>query len=213
MEQQLNPVGVLRVYRVEEGKTSHVRTLSEGYVGLFTHYVKRRSLLCRGDQCDQATHKLDRVWKGYAAVERWEADIGKWLPCVLEISESLELDLRGRWRRGQIWEFFRDLPIQGKKQPITGKLQEEHDPAKMPPAFDFKPVLMHLYHTQALPLGALNPMPPRIIVQASDGEGPAILVSEGAGKPAVDPQVQRRFEEWKRTGKFTPTEKKQERGY
>lgn len=211
METQPNALGILRVFRIEEGTTVHARTLSDGYLGLFTHYVKRRSVLCQGEDCEAAIHRAGKIWKGYAAVELWNAPTNRWNPFVLEITESLELDLRGIWKRGQVWEFYRELPVKKKSMPISGKLLEERDPTTVPPAFDFRPVLLHLYHVHQIHLGALNPMPPRVIVKASEGDGPAILSSERNGTPTVDPEVERQFQEFLRTGKKTPTEKKLER--
>jgi hypothetical protein len=177
MQQESPRAGVLRIFRVEEGTTVHARVLSEGYQGLFTHYARGRSVYCAGEKCDSTVHKLDRVWKGYAAVELWNVATKRWNPVVLEISEALELDLRGLWKRGQVWEFWRDVPTKKKSMPIMGKLHAERDPATFPPAFDYKPVLLHLYHIQAVHLGSLNPMPPRVIVTESEGEGPDVVTS------------------------------------
>jgi len=204
-------VGVLRVFRIEEGTTVHARTLSDGYKGVFTHYVKRRSVLCGGDDCDGPTHKTPKIWKGYAAVELWNAATNHWNPFVLEITESLELDLRGKWRRGQVWEFYREMPTKKKSMPITGKLLEERDPSSVPPEFDYRPVLLHLYHVHAIHLGVLNPMPPRVIVEASEGNGPAILAGAGAGKPQMDAETEQKYQEFMNKMKKTPTEKKLER--
>lgn len=211
MQSEAGRIGVLRVFRVEEGTTVHARTLSDGYSGLITHYYKKRSLICRGDDCDSMIHKTERVWKGYAAVELWNAATKLWNPWVLEITESLELDLRGKWKRGQVWEFYRDTPTKGKAMPITGKLLEERDPATMPPAFEFRPVLLHLYHVHAIHLGALNPMPPRVLVQASEGDAPKILSTAENGKPVVDAETEQKYQEFLNRNKRTPTEKKLER--
>lgn len=212
MEPASSSIRTLRVFRVEEGTTSHVRTLSQSYSGLFTHFVRGQgSKYCRGDKCDTITHKLDRVWKGYAAVEVWNVSAENWMPAALEISEALELDFRGLWRRGQEWELFRDFP-QGKKkkkQPVIGKLHKEHDPASMPPTFDFRPVLLHLYHVEIIQLGDDNPMPPRIIIADSVGEAPAAIQGIRSDKDPIDPEAERKWREQLNTRYRTPTERKQ----
>jgi len=208
MEPDTRRTGVLRVFRVEEGATVHARTLSDGYSGLFTHYVKGRSVYCQGDKCEAQVHKADKVWKGYAAVELWDSSCKKWNPVVLEISESLELDLRGLWRRGQVWEFYRELPTKKKSMPIMGKLLEERDAAAFPLAFDFKAVLLHLYHVHAIHLGTLNPMPPRVIVTQSDGDGPAILAEVPKVQAELDPEKVAAFRKRMNLDRKTPTERK-----
>jgi hypothetical protein len=209
MQQETPRVGVLRIFRVEEGTTVHARVLSEGYRGIFTHYARGRSVYCQGDKCEATLHKLDRVWKGYAAVELWNVATKKWNPVVLEISEALELDLRGFWKRGQVWEFYRDLPTKKKSMPIMGKLLEERDPLAMPPEFDFKPVLLHLYHVQSIRLDCLNPMPPRVMVTESDGAGPTILDPiRDAQTAAVDPEKEAEFRKRFNLDRKSPTERK-----
>jgi len=198
----------LRIFRVEEGTTVHARTLSDGYAGLFTHYTRGRSVYCKGDQCDSVVHKVDRIWKGYAAVELWNVATKKWTPVVLEISEALELDLRGLWKRGQVWEFYRDRPTSKKAMPIMGKLLEERGPDSVPPPFDFKAVLMHLYHQPIIHLGALNPMPARILVLDSEGAPPAILEPAKVDEKPVDPKVEEEFRKRFNLNKRTPTERK-----
>lgn len=199
---------VLRVFRVKEGTTVHARTLSDGYSGLFTHYVRGRSVYCQGEKCEATVHRTDKVWKGYAAVELWNVATKKWTPAVLEITEALELDLRGLWKRGQVWEFYRDTPIQKKKMPIMGKLLEERDPASLPPAFDFRSVLLHLYHVEAVHLGVLNPMPPRVILADSEGDGPAILEEAPKGEQSYDPEQIAAFRKKLAADRKSPTERK-----
>lgn len=208
MSQEDEPVRVLRVFRVEEGTSVHARILSEKYSGLFTHYCKGRSHYCKGAQCEPLLHKMDRVWKGYASVELWNAGMKKWTPVVLEISEALELDLRGLWARGQVWEFYRDRPAKKKPAPTMGKLLEEREPATMPPPFDFKAVLLHLYHVEQVNLGCMNPMPPRVVVVDSDGDGPAILGDQQTGKPIIDPAIEAEWQKKFQHGRKSPTEKK-----
>lgn len=203
------PAGrVLRVFRVEPGTTCIARTLSDQYGGLFTHYVRGRSHLCIGEDCQPLIHKTDRYWKGYAAVEIWEQARRVWTPWCLEITEHLELDLRGLFRRGQVWEFWRDGQTGKKATACQAKLLEERDPEKFPKAFDFVPVLKHLYHVPAINLQAKNPLPPRVIVEESEGDGPAIYETFGKPAPAFEGSAQEAWQRYQNEKKKTPTERK-----
>lgn len=172
-------LGVLpiQIFRVDPGAAHFLRMLSEDYRGLFTHYKPGKgSVICLGDKtCETTLHKLDRLWKGYACAEVWGEKTQKWWPTVLEISESLELDFRGLFKRGQMWEIWRDHPIKRKPSKITGKLHEQLDPASLSPAFDLFPILRGLYHVNQVVLDARNPLPDRVMGEARDGPPPAIL--------------------------------------
>lgn len=168
---RLQTEDVLRILRVEPGDSHTIRTLSRHYGGCFTHY-KGRSHYCPGrEECQY--HKLDVQWKGYALVERWEGEGILWRPFVLEITEGLELDLRGKWDRGQVWEISRLPQVKaGKATPVRGRRLEERDPDTFPPEFDFTAVLLHTYHVRQIRLDKENPLPPRILISSSTGAPP-----------------------------------------
>ena len=46
---------------------------------------------------------MGKSGKGYAHAEIYSRAIKAWNPVVLEITEHLELDLRGQYARGQVW--------------------------------------------------------------------------------------------------------------
>lgn len=203
----------IRVFRVEEGDAVIARFLSYSHLGIMTHYVRKRSLYCPGDaECCPANHRLDKFWKTYAAVELWNDARKVWFPTVLEVTEHLELDLRDICKRGQLWELWRHKGG-SKSSPVEAKLLEERDPETMPRAFDFMPVLQHLYHVSRIQLSVKNPLPPRVVVAESIGDGPAILsqpekVDNGPRFNSFAEEARRRLMERKKT----PTEKKVEAG-
>lgn len=177
---------VLRVFRLKPGERAKIRTLSEAYDGLFTHFVRGRSKYCDPLNCNPADHRTGRFWKGYASAELWLPRETLWMPIVLEITEALELDLRGRWERGQCWELTREKQVGKRHPPIVGVLVGKAE-GKLPPAFGVLDVLTHLYHADGLQLGELNPMPPRVLVAASPGAAPAGPATNGhASAPAAD---------------------------
>lgn len=177
-----------------------------------THYFRGRSRLCGGDECDAALHKSDRVWKGYAAVELYIQERKKWSPVVLEITENLELDFRGMYTRGQVWELWADPKVKNKNSPVYGKFMEQREESTFPAAFDYVPCLRAMYHVDRIDLSILNPCPPRVIVSDSDGEAPEVL------KPIVretaeydSPEMMKLREKMNKAYK-SPTEKRREVG-
>lgn len=166
------PEYTLRILRIAAKQRLTLRTISPHYGGLYTHWYKGRSHYCPGrEECQ--LHRSDVVWKGYAAVETWDQTQALWFPWVLEITEGLELDFRGRWDRGQVWEVWR-IEDNRKRDttPIRGKLLEERNPDDFPPAYDLRPQLMHVYHVRELRLDQLNPLPPRQLVKPNPGAPP-----------------------------------------
>ena len=98
----------VRVHRIDGNTSQFVRMLSTDYKGLFTHYYQKRSHYCVGETCRIPTHASDRVWKGYVPAELLlQGKRPVWVPICLEISENLELDFRGVYERGQLWELFK----------------------------------------------------------------------------------------------------------
>lgn len=202
-------VRALRILQIEPGTDYHIWTLSDKYGGLLTHF-KQRSFYCGGKDCPSHVHlKSDTIWKGYAAVGVWNPATKKWMPWVLEISEHLELDFRGLWKRDQVWEIWRDNLGKKKTTPITAKLLEDsHDAKLCPPAFDYLPVLKTRYHTSHIQLNHFNPLPPRVLVEDVAGPGPEILASREGGGTIETPEDFKKFREEYERRKKTPTESK-----
>lgn len=163
---------VVRVHRVEEASQTEIITLSPDYGGLLTHYVrekghpKGRSRYCDPDGCVNGCPKAERFWRGYFAAMRFDGVARLWVPCVFELSSFSELDMRGRYARGQSWVFTREKNSKNRHAPTTGVFRGLIDQQHVPPAFDFRPVLFHIYNVTSLALGVPNPMPPRLIIEA-----------------------------------------------
>jgi hypothetical protein len=162
----------LRVFRIDEGKSVHVRLTSSKYGGLTTHWKPKRSHYCVGEDCPAALHKLNSFWKGYGAAEVWCRDSKVWLPICLELTEHLELDFRGKWQVGQIWEISRAKMVGYQHQPTRAAFVRQLPSEQTPPAADILPTLLHLYHVPAIKLDVKNPLPAKTMVVASHGEPP-----------------------------------------
>ena len=167
----------LRVFRIDPGERWSVLMLDRTYGGLFVHWCRGRNLYCDPRGCDGPLHRMQRVWKGYAAAHLWVPRDTFWLPVVLEITESLELDFRGVYGRGQVWELSRDQLSARRKPPVKGKLVEKRPAGQVPDAFDVRSVLMHLYHVDAIDLTSKNPLPPRQLVEPVGGAPPSPAIS------------------------------------
>lgn len=177
---------VIRNFRVEPGTVAFVRLLADFYGGLFTHYYRGRSTVCQGKDCQSLVHKVDRTWKGYCPAELYSESKKAWLPICLEITESLELDMRGIFARGQMWELWRELPPKKGATPVQGKLHPPQEWRNLPRPFDIIPCLRALFHTDFIDLGTKSPIPARVYQTASEGDTPAILVPKTIEAAAED---------------------------
>ena len=166
------PIGLLRLI---EGSDTFVRTLSTEYGGFLTHWKSGRTVYCHGAECPAALHHTKTTWYGFCPVEVWSTDRQLWFASVLQISEHLELDMRGIFTRGQVWQIHRPVQPSTKRLPITGKLVEELDPRTLPNAFDMVPVLTHVFHETRFRLDIPNHMPPRMMAESSAGNPPRLL--------------------------------------
>ncbi len=164
----------LRVLRIEPGQEGYLLMLSATLSGLLTHWWKGRSLYCPGEgPCKPSLHAEPLIWKGYVAAALWQEKGQLWFPCVLEVTESTELDMRGRYKRGQIWFLDRRQQQRGKRSAITAAYQRSLDPAGVLPEFDVLPIVAQLYHCPTIRLGEENPMPGKIFAAPIAGDSPS----------------------------------------
>ncbi len=203
-------------YRVETTEPVFVRMLSPDYKGLFTHYYRGRSQYCAGEACRVANHGQDRVWKGYVAAERLlVAKKPVWIPICLEITEYLELDLRGVFARGQLWELWKLDNGAGKKAPVTGKLHPDEPPPDLRRPFDIVPCLKALYHRDEIRLVHGSPLPDRVHVEELPAELPLSLRPKEKA-PIADwdlEEAKKRLAKAAAEGRKSPTDEKAKRPY
>jgi len=174
----------VRLHRIKHGTSATVWMLDDTYSGLMTHRDGEWGRYCPGERNGCTLHKKELFWKGYVAAMVWEPGCGAWLPRVLEITERLELDLRCRYARGQVWQLNRERELTKKKNPVRGKLLETRDLAETPAAFTVFDVLYAIYHRQDVILGIENPLPMPARVDIIKGAPPKGPESNGeASKP------------------------------
>lgn len=167
--------------------------------GLNTHWKAGRSHPCPGpDDCPSSLHRIPPIWKGYAPVEVWEAVPQIWRAWVLEVTESLEEQLRKRQLRGETWTLFR-AGGKRKTDPVQAVFCERVEENKVSPAFDLLPVLQRLYHCQEIRFGAANPLPPRVVIEPIHGDAPTLPAEmRDLDTPADNPQTRKELAElWK----------------
>jgi len=166
--------------RIEAVPRAHpMRVVFAGPIeGLITHFLKGQSYGCQGPSlCEPSVHRARPVWKGYAPARQLRPRQGVWAPCVIEITECLEEQLRGRDLVGEEWELVRD-PQRRRSGQVTGRLVGRRPEKALWVPFDIRPPLYRMYHVTFLDLGTPNPMPSRLIL-------PTVPLSEQDVSPAT----------------------------
>jgi len=131
---------------------------------MLTHWQKGKSVPCDGpEKCPLALHRSGTFFKAYAPVEEWISHLGRWRPCVLEATASLEEYLRDQLLRGQVWVLMREDKT-ASTSPVHAAYLETITEAKLSPSFDIVPVLQRLFNRIDLVLDVPNPTPPRVVL-------------------------------------------------
>jgi hypothetical protein len=128
-------------------------------------------------------------------VQQWFQPRAVWFTAVFEISEHCELDFRGRWKRGQLWNVKREPQTGRHKSPVCARLESEVHFGGLPLPFDFVPLLRTLYHVASINGWCKNPMPARIMVEPTCGEPPAndLPPMDAKGSAEAWVELRRRF--------------------
>ncbi len=144
-------------------------------VGLLTHWTSGRSHACPGvSKCPVTIHRGRTVWKGYSPVRKWNPVQSTWTAAVLEITEALEEQLRGRELIGEMWHLMRSSHTKKSAQ-VTGVFYARRLEEALLKPFDIIAPLQRLYHTTELELGATNQLPAKIMVEPVVCQGPTIF--------------------------------------
>jgi hypothetical protein len=103
----------------------------------------------------------------------WRKDLRLWQPDVLEVTERLEEQIRGRELRGEVWSLSR----QGdgsKNDAVVGEFCQRFPAEKVAPCFEILSVVQRCYHCPDLRFGATNPLPAPVVLPMVEGEAPAL---------------------------------------
>lgn len=168
------PRYALRVLRLQPDQHCEVLMLSEELKGLWCHWIRGRGgVYCPPDgTCPKTIHAEPIVYRGYVAGELWAGDPRLWFPTVVEITSSCELDLRGRYQRGQLWELHKSVSVKGKRGDVSARYLRTLSANAVRPAFDILPVLAGTYNYPDIRLTRDNPMPGRVFVRPHEGDEP-----------------------------------------
>jgi hypothetical protein len=162
----------IRVVSVPQAKPLTLLFLGP-YGGLFTHWARSQTVACLGESlCPPAIHRGRAIWKGYCPAEFWDAALELWIPCVFELTESMEHLLAGRRIRGEVWTCSRDG--NRKTGTVQGLYSEKFDEEDLRAAFDVLPILESVFHTSGLELTATNPVPAAVLSQPRSARAPQI---------------------------------------
>lgn len=200
----------IEVLAIKDGQSHFVRLLSPRYGGCMTHYFKGKgSRYCAGAECMYLCSKLEKTWKGYCAVEQWMPRTKTYRPYVLEMTERLEQDMRGIYARGQLWECYKHARVDGKAQPVQGKLQPDQAWKHLPPEFDWQAVVKNMYHCASMDFSVSNPLAARVVLAESQDDGPKLLQSAEETPPTPEQleELHRRAQRFN-ASKRTPAENK-----
>ena len=198
----------LELKRIEAGEQLIVRVLTrveKRVMGCNTHYNGKRSEYC-GPACKSAFHFKSNQWKGYLACERWFHELQIWIPCVVEVTEASELDMRGQVQRGQVWLLAREVNHKGKQAAVRASLMEQVDAHQLPVAFSMHAVLHWIFHRDDVVLNIPNPMPDRITVAGTPGQVPQCMAPDPADKPLSAEEIRERIAAARRKGDLPPIE-------
>jgi len=182
----------LELFRCLEGQEWYVRTLAKSIYGALTHFEGKRSHLCLGaEQCKPALHR-QATWKGYTPAIIFLPRDKVWLPVCWELSESAELDVRGRFDRGQEWFLSRGIVTKEERPPIVAQFISTIDPQTLPPAFEIFGVLHNVYRCFVLPKSIANPLPNRVVVEPLAGSLPqGILIAKREAEELAERERQK----------------------
>jgi len=137
---------------------------------LLTHFAETvdgegnrvgRTYPCLGEECQLCPDQKGRRWKGYAPcqLEAYDAQTGKRVLAerVLELTEASLDRLEGEEQcRGLVLEVSRRGP-RSNGPLVLRVLERQGDLAGLPPAFDVKPSLYHLWGMEPAPPAAPSP--------------------------------------------------------
>jgi hypothetical protein len=170
----------LAVHRLKPGTKGVVWTLSKRIAGCQTHFVKGQSEYCQGAICRPDWHRIPPIWKGFIAACVWTLPDGLWRPCVLEVTEALEKDMRGLYARGQVWELTVAHKTKRTNPPLRGRLVKQETDCPVPEAFPILDVLRTLYRVEHIELNAVNTQTARQLMEPVEGPIPRSEESESA---------------------------------
>lgn len=164
----------IELYRVRNADAIFIQTLTSDYLGCFTHYRKQSGSEYCGANCKHPDHGIKRLWKGYVPVLINVPNTDRWVPFAFEITEHLELDLRGVWGLNQTWEIYRDMTTKTKNGPMYGRLHKDPPWPKLPLPFNILPCLQAVYHVDVVKLDQKSPLPARVYVEPFQAPAPEV---------------------------------------
>ena len=190
-----SPVLPLRLLRFKHGEWADVwitHHLTDGRVmGCFTRYLGNGSVFVPSHASGEVKEGKPVIWKGYLSAVQYHRDIKKWVPVVLEVTERLEQDLRGRVARGQLWKISRGPKDGNKRIPLRGVMGQQQRPEMTPVAIDVYPKLRNdIFRNQEVTLDQENPLPDLVVVV------PLELPPPGEQTEPAAPESRKRFSDF-----------------
>lgn len=163
-------------------------------LGILAHWIGKRNKACPGlAECPATIHRIAPTWYGYAPVRLWDPGRGAWVGHVLEVTESLEEQLRGLDLVGSVWVLAR-APGKKRGARVEGIFVERRSEPALLAHFDVRPAVQRLYHTSEIYFGVRNPTPPKVMIEVAECAGPNLPKDSGqASEPPVTPEQKARL--------------------
>jgi len=177
----------VEVFRLNYGHKGVVRSLSTNYEGCLVHWVAGKNRYHEGATCRNCNGKGETTWKGYFPAEYWDAQRSLWIPTVGEITSNAELDMRGFFGRGHVFEFTKGKKVDKKEPKLEARFLRKYAPETLRPPFDVLPVLRNIYNVSVIVLDQDNPAPDRVLLEPAENiPEPAAIKPAPAPKPESD---------------------------
>ena len=170
------------IFSVPETGSVTLRLLSEAD-SLICHPQDPRPVACPGvGVCPAGFHERQpKRFYAYVAAERWREMYEDWLPCVLEITESMFRRMIGRELRGEVWTFQRGL-AQWTKYELSGEHVDTIDVTRLRRDITVRKVVERCYGTDLILWGVLPNMDVPPPLEASRDAPPKHLRRRSAEK-------------------------------
>lgn len=107
---------IYHVWKLEGSKPIKGFILRDYWIGIWTHFLRPRSVLCFGKDCDPSVHTAPSRWKAYVPFQGYASDtlvvVELTRPAVEVLHSAL---LRHGKLTGFLWEFKRAHPTNHSK--------------------------------------------------------------------------------------------------
>lgn len=164
------PIGI-DLLRAKCGKPILGIALSDGIVGAWTHYFRRRTSPCVGEGCEACGSQSPRRWLGYVAL----FDESTQKPFMVELTVAAARQLTRdfaemRTMRGA-WVIIERMSKRPNGRVVAGRCIRAPRTAGLPECPDLERILLYMWHCPDRQLRLLDESPPAELGEVRDSFG------------------------------------------